>query len=75
MTNPFDINFNNKAVRAQSALLGDRDEPLSYKEWKLQSLVATEQEASTLYNLYLANWFQTARTNSVTLDQKFLHLY
>jgi len=72
VTNPFDINFNNKAVRAQSALLGDSDEPLSYKEWKLQSLVATEQEASNLYNLYLANWFQTARTNSVTLDQKFL---
>ena len=68
MTNPFDTTL----LTTQPRLLGDSDEPLSFKEWKLQSLVSSEQESSSLYNIYLANWFQLARTNTVTLNQKFL---
>ena len=71
--NPFETTLNSRALtKKKPSFNGDSDAPLPFVEWRRQTLVATEQEASHLYNQYLSEWFQTSKTNSVTIDQKFL---
>jgi len=71
--NPFETTLNSRALtKKKPSFNGDSDAPLPFIEWRRQTLVATEQEASNLYNQYLSEWFQASKNNSVTIDQKFL---
>jgi hypothetical protein len=82
VTNPFDIipGSQIRVVSKSTLFKGDKDSPLSFKEWKSQTLVATEQEASYLYNQYLSEWFLRTKNSTVTVNQglilrqKYLYL-
>ena len=53
--NPFETTFNSLALtKKKPSFIGDGDAPLPFIEWRKQTLVATEQEASHLYNQYLS---------------------
>jgi len=48
------------------------DAPLSFLEWKRQTLVLEESETKQQYDLYLVEWFNNARENSISINQKYL---